>query len=156
MINAIVGAPLWVWAILGYLLFVGVKAMRAQFIYLPKIFMLPVVFVILNFKTIVSSELIVKDLIFLLSGAIVGFSVAYMVPIKIIKSTNYIKVPGNYFTVVILLLFFIMKFIFGYLQAVQPLIAIQYSYLDAYTSAILTGFFLGRAFCYIYRFYSEK
>lgn len=61
MINAIVGAPLWVWAILGYLLFVGVKAMRAQFIYLPKIFILPVVFVILNFKTIVSSELMVKD-----------------------------------------------------------------------------------------------
>lgn len=155
MFNAIAGAPLWVWGILAYLLFVGIKATRTRIVYIPKLFIIPTVFIALNYKNLISGENIIKTLGFMLIGFIIGFVIGNNIPIKIIKGIKSIELPGNYSTIVILILFFIMKYVFGYLHAVHPSIAIQYAYVDAYVSALFSGLFLGRALCYLYRFYNE-
>ncbi len=42
-ISIIIGTPVYVWAILIYLVFVGIKAINTRIVYLPKVFIIPLV-----------------------------------------------------------------------------------------------------------------
>lgn len=156
IIGAIGGAPIWVWGILGYLLYVGIKATRTRIIYIPKILIIPAVLISLNYKTLISVGNLIPDTSGMLIGFLIGFVVGHNTSIKILKNLNSIELPGNYYTVVTLILLFVMKYVFGYLRAVQPSIALQFIYIEIYISALFSGFFSGRSFCYLYRFYNDK
>jgi hypothetical protein len=65
-------------------------------------------------------------------------------------------VPGNYTDLIILLLFFSVKYVFGYLAAVQP---VQYNSIllwEVLVSSLLTGYFFGRTLNYLYRYRQAK
>ena len=41
--KTILGTPWWAWSVLLYLLFIGTKALQTRVVYLPKLFIIPVV-----------------------------------------------------------------------------------------------------------------
>ena len=50
IIHTIIGTPWWVWIILVYLLFVGIKALKPRIVYLPKLFIIPAVLSSMQYK----------------------------------------------------------------------------------------------------------
>jgi hypothetical protein len=154
IIDMIIGTPLWVWGILAYLLFIGIRATRSRRTYPYKLLIIPAIFIALNYKTLTSSTDIIMFLAFLCIGAYIGFRLATKISIKIYKKLKYLEIPGSYATIITLLLFFSIKYIFGYMQVMQPIVAMRYEYIEAATSAVVSGFFIGKSFCYLYRFYT--
>ena len=65
-IKIITNTPVWVWGALCYLLFVGLKAMRTRIFLLPKLFVMPIVFLGLRYKLFFATnvELYISLLLF--------------------------------------------------------------------------------------------
>jgi len=154
IIEVIIGTPLWVWPILCYLLYVGFKATRDRVISPYKLMIMPLVFIIVNYKIMFIKSNLMTHIGFLLIGCGLGFILAKNIPIQILKARKKIGVSGEYYSLIILLAFFITKYIFGYLQAVHPLVAAEYSFIQISVCALLSGFFLGKFFCFLRRYYS--
>jgi hypothetical protein len=147
------GTPLWVWLLLGYLIFIGIKATKTQTIYLPKLFILPTIFIALKYKLLLTP----KDLSFfiyiltLIIGGSLGWFFGQRIKAKFFKTTKTIELPGNYATLILIIIFFTMKYIFGYWQAAIPALAAKYSLLEIMGSALLPGYFYGRALAFCYK-----
>ena len=152
IIKIITTTPLYVWAILAYLLFVGIKAMRNRIVYLPKFFIIPAVLIGLKYKVFFSEDNMIY-IGFMLLGLSVGFITAQKTVIKILREVKSIELPGNYSTIIILITFFLIKYIFGYLETTNHELVNPYLYIENSISGILAGYFLGRSVCYVYRFY---
>lgn len=149
------GTPTWVWGIFVYLFIVGIKATKPTTIPLFLLLLFPLVLIGFRYK-IFFSDLSIYFSVFLAGGIGLGFLIAQKQPIKILKAKKSIELPGNYHTLTLLLLFFIAKYIFGYLEATQKEIALQYGLLDVSFSGLFYGYFLGRCLSYIYRFFRSK
>lgn len=153
--NAISGTPVWVWVIFVYLSLVGLKATRNRVIYLPKLYIIPIILIGLQYETFFSKNnfYIALYLSLLFIGLGVGILSVLKTPIKILKDLKSIELPGSYSTLIILLLFFCVKYIFGYLEATNPILYGQYEFFEISINAAFSGFFLGRTLTYTYRFY---
>jgi hypothetical protein len=155
VIKAIIGTPIWVWVIFIYLLLVGLKATRNRIIYLPKLYIIPIILIGLKYQTFFSGNYFSIALYasFLCIGIGTGILSALKAPIKIFKDLKSIELPGNYSTLIILLLFFFVKYIFGYLQATNTILANQYAFLELSIEGAFSGYFGGKTLYYTYRFY---
>ncbi|HXH55622.1 MAG TPA: hypothetical protein VNK03_07780 [Gammaproteobacteria bacterium] len=155
VMKAITSTPAWVWAIFIYLLLVGLKATRNRVIYLPKLYIVPIILIVLKYKIFISGNYfdIAVYILFLCIGLGVGILSVLRTPLKFFKNLKSIELPGSYSTLIVLFLFFSVKYIFGYLQASNPIIANQYAFLELSIEAVFSGYFLGRTLCYTYRLY---
>jgi hypothetical protein len=148
------GTPFYVWIILIYLLFVGIKSLNTRIVYLPKLFIIPLILLAIKYKTFFSHDAIEFFLVTIL-GAIGGFLVCRGNKIKIIKHSQSIEVPGNYSTLIILISFFLVKYYFGYLKAIEHDLAFKYSLVENTISGLFSGYFIGRAIRYTYKYRVE-
>jgi hypothetical protein len=62
-LQIIKGTPLYVWVILVYLLFVGTKSIKTRVIYLPKLFIVPLILLAIKYKTLLSKDALVFCLV---------------------------------------------------------------------------------------------
>jgi hypothetical protein len=154
--NAILGTPVWVWAIFAYLLFTGIKATKSRTVHPSKLFIKPVVLMLLKYKIFMS---LTAGLVYG-AGYLLAIVIALIIfnkdQIIIDQQNKQIIVPGNYTDLIILLLFFSVKYVFGYLAAVQP---VQYNSIllwEVLVSSLLTGYFFGRTLNYLYRYRQAK
>lgn len=154
IIKIIGGTPLWVWGVLGYLIFRGVNAIKPHKVYLPRLLILPLILILLRytfFTNASSTDLMIYGSCLVL-GILVGAFVASKIDFHVIKDEWLVELPGNYHTLVILVLFFAIKYLFGFLRANDPSLAIHYSWLEAAGTALLPGFFLGKTVVYARKF----
>lgn len=149
--DIIVGTPFWVWLIFFYLLYVGFKNLQLHIIYVPKLFIVPLIFLAIQYEVFLSESAPIFFLVLLLSTSL-SFLAHIKVPIFAIKESTCIKIPGHYSILLILISFFFVKYFFGYLQDTNPALADKYALLDIIISSALSGFFLGRAICYSYKY----
>jgi uncharacterized protein YneF (UPF0154 family) len=148
------GTPLWVWGILAYLLYVGIKSTKDHVVSLPKLFIIPLIMIGMKYKLFLHSGILIIStyILSLLLGVIIGFFLNKSLSFKFIKDVSAIILPGSYYTIMILLSFFSVKYIFGYLSVVAPGLATKYFVIENFLSGIFTGYFFGRAFAFIYKF----
>lgn len=144
--------PIWVWFVLAHLVHVGILATRRRVVYLPVLFLIPVILITLRHKMIFDIDLLPTYALWMLVGGLSGFLYAGRIPIQVLKNKGAVEVPGTYVTLVILLSFFAIKYVFGYLQAVHPDWATPYKLLEVAFTAVLSGFFLGRSVNYLRRY----
>ena len=85
-------------------------------------------------------------------GAGIGFLSGFKTPIKILKHTKSVELHGDYQTLILLFLFFSIKYVFGFLQETAPESMMQYSIFETAISALFSGYFLGRATSYLWKF----
>ncbi len=146
--------PLWVWGILGYLIFVGVRAMKTRVVPVMQLCVIPAIFLLMRSRIFFagSASEIVTYVTAMLLGAFAGFVWAQCTPIRIFKQAQQVEIPGSKRTLVLFLGFFAIKYCFGVLQVLNPVAAAQYALLELALSAAFSGLPSGTSLSYLYRF----
>jgi len=145
------GIPWWVYIVFIYLVNLGIKAMRPRTVSISRVVILPVFFVAWSFY-----GLYVKLLLGLFSLIPLWFicvALGTYCGIKEVQSWRYqsdhrkgmITIPGNYSTLVLVLVIFGLKFFWGSMYATLPEIPVWVYFVDSMTSGFVSGFFVGRA-----------
>ena len=146
--------PVWVWGVLGYLLIVGIKATLPQTIFLPKIFIIPLVMLALKTNILFTqSGWVFLGVISI--ATMISFWLHQHTKIVAIKPKLLITIPGTYITLIILMAFFIERYVFSYWQHALPELANQYQLCDIIISGIFFGYVFGKAIRYAYRYYQS-
>jgi hypothetical protein len=149
--DAISGAPWWVWFLLVYVVIIGVKSTKARTVPIKRVVLLPLLFVAWSLyslyqKTVLGfPSLIPVWIIFLAIGAYSGVKEVHHWRFAKDRHKGVITIPGNYSTLVLIVLIFVLKFFWGYFYETRPEIPYWIYFTDTLTSALVTGFFVGRA-----------
>lgn len=159
--EAVSGAPWWVYVLFVYLVIIGIKATAPRTISIKKVVLLPVFFVGLSLYDLYTKwvfgfpSLILVWIVFLALGAYLGVREVRAWKIAKDHRKGEITIPGNYSTLVLILLIFVLKFFWGYFYATHTEISYWVYFADTLTSSLVTGFFIGRA-GFFYRKYQKK
>lgn len=154
----VAGMPWWVWAILVYLLFVGIDATRDRVIFVPKLFVIPTLLFWLKrtfFMTATPFMLTVYCVTLVMSGLLQYLFIKH-IPATAIRGTYSVQIQGNYTTLILLMVFFWAKCIFGFLHSQYPDIAAKYIVYEVIINALIAGNFLGRASYYIQKLWESR
>lgn len=152
------GAPFWVWPLFGYLLFIGYISAYRRVVWVPLFFILPVVFLGIKMMSIakVESDLQLFFLTSFLLGGLIGTLLAMKESIVIYKETYEVEVPGNWYTLFLLLLLFVTKFGLGVATAVKWQYLALLIRIETGVYGGVVGLFAGKAFCYVKRFFEGE
>ena len=151
VVKIILGTPWYAWLALAYVLYVGIRAMRERVVPINKLLIMPLVLIALKYKVFFSIYYHVY-LLSLFIGMAIGFVMAKKMAIQVVKNKRSIKLPGGYFTLVVLIIFFSIKYLFGYLQATVPNLPVEYAISESIITGVVSGAFLGRALRFIKMF----
>jgi hypothetical protein len=155
VLKIVTGTPLEIWAILGYLLYIGFKATQPRTVYLPSLFIVPLILTGIKSLYLPSMQVPYYFAAWLL-GLVIGKLSAYSTPITVFKNSWSIELPGSYTTLVVLLSFFTVKYVFGFLNVTHPEVALEYSSIESIITGLLSGYLLGRVLGYLSRFYKTR
>ena len=152
--GVLMGTPWWVWVVLVYLIVVGINASRHQIVYLPRLFIIPILLIGFKYKFFLagSAWLILLYLASLSLGVGIGFLQGMRAKVRIFRELLYVEIPGSWWTLFLLLTIFCINFMLGVLWALDPLLAAKYFAVVLSISAMITGFFLGKALSCLNRF----
>jgi hypothetical protein len=151
IIEIISGTPIWVWFVFGYILFVGIKAMRPGLVYIPKLFIISAVFPALKYKTFLLGGVFIwmSYFICLFLSSFLSFKFSSKQKVKIVKESMSVKLPGTYLTLVVLVLFFILEYFFGYINVAQHDLYKKLQVFEVVICGIFSGYFFGKAVNYL-------
>jgi len=150
----ITGTPTWVWFAFAYLLYIGIVATKRRVVFLPQLFIIPVIMLGIKYKMLLQappSFLIIYIFCYLVAACI-GYFIARDEPIKITKGSILVELPGNKQTLILLILFFCVQYIFGYLDSTNPALACDLYILKMAVNGTIPGYFLGKTVNYTQRF----
>lgn len=156
------GAPWWVYALFVYFVLIGVKSMKPRTIPIKLIVLLPLVFVGWSFYSLYGKlqlglwSLLPVWIVFLALGAYLGKREVQSWKIISDRQKGMVTIPGNYSTLVLILLIFVLKFTWGYFYATRAEIPYGIYFADTLTTALVSGFFVGRAAVYYYRYHHAR
>lgn len=151
VVQAIQHTPIWVWPLLALLIFIGVLALRPRNLPLPRLLILPIVFLGLSIFSMVSSALPLPEalgiwLAGLLLGSLLGRLFVPRQGVAIDRAARRIAVPGSVVPLLLIVVIFIGRYAFGYafgrypeLRQNELVVVIATGY-----AAFCTGIMLGR------------
>jgi hypothetical protein len=145
------GAPWWVYVLFIYLVSIGIQSTKPRTISIKRVVLIPLFFLAWSFYSLYQKlllglpSLIPLWVVFLAIGAYLGIKEVYSWRISKNPQKQEITIPGNYSTLVLILLIFILKFFWGYFYTTRTEISYWIYFADTLTSALVTGFFVGRA-----------
>lgn len=144
--------PFYVWLILGYLIFIGIIALKTRKTPLYNLGIMPIILFATKYKYLANMHFVGS----LILGIIGGVTINYHTPITVLKKEKALIVPGSYFTLVFLLIIFAIRYFFGFLDSTAPEIATQYFYLNMILNGAILGYCLGRIGTYFYKYINHK
>ncbi|SAK47552.1 hypothetical protein AWB76_01041 [Caballeronia temeraria] len=154
-IAIIQGTPTWVWVLLAFLLYRGIKAMQASTTPLSKLAIVPVIFAGMGIAHLVASPLtgwmaVAVWIITFGAGMIGGVFAASQSRFIVDPMARTVMLPGSKLPLLLIAATFIAKFWLGFEMAtVSHLPALMtYTVIDAAVSGIVAGIFAGRFFTY--------
>ncbi len=153
MINVLFHTPIYVWFILAELIYIGMLATKTRVVYLPTLFIIPMLFIGLKYQIFFSGlSLFTIYALGIIIGLGIGFYVGFNTHIKVIKNLRSIEIPGNYQTLVLILSYFFIRYFFGFLHATNPMLAIEYLPYETIIIGAFSGFVLGKALAFTQKF----
>jgi len=151
ILQIIASNPIWVWVLLAFLLFLGIRALRPATAPLWRVAILPTVFFVWGLSGLISLygltlQRALPWAVALLGGMLVGMLIAARQPIRADKARHLLRTPGGPLTLVLVLLIFSIRYVFGVLHAMQPesFVEPRFWLTEIAVSAVLTGMFIGR------------
>ena len=151
VLQTILNTPPWVWPLLAFLLFLGIRALRPRTASLWRIAILPTVFCAWGLYGLVSLHALTAQRILpwvaaMAVGISAGMLVAGLQPIRADKVRHLVRAPGGPLTLVLILSVFATKYAFGVLHVTRSdLFAEPRFWLtELALSGVLTGMFAGR------------
>ncbi|MGZ3690732.1 MAG: hypothetical protein ACXVAX_04475 [Pseudobdellovibrio sp.] len=148
------GTPIWVWAILAYLIYIGLQALKPRMITLQRLIIMPLILIAAKFRMFSEPNAWIYFAFFIASG-LVGYFVVRKADLKIYKNKKMILTPGSPLILLILVSIFVTRYYAGYLQATNPQEFLKYAPIDLGISGLLSGYFSGQRICYLYRYYND-
>jgi|ERR1700674_371419 len=147
----IAGTPWWVWILFLFLLWIGIRALKTSIAPFWRLLILPTVFFVWGVVGVVMRYPITATslglwLIAFAFGVGLGVLTAANTAVRADRSHRLIEIPGNKFTLVLILVIFVTKYAFGVLQGMQPGIVAdpRYFVADLGVSGLLAGMWAGR------------
>ncbi|MBI2809623.1 MAG: hypothetical protein HYX67_02165 [Candidatus Melainabacteria bacterium] len=152
------GAPWWVYALFAYLVSIGIQSIQPRTLPIKRLILMPVLFVVWSIYSLYGTFSMFPSLAFywvalLALGAYLGFKEVRSWHFHSDHQKRTLTIPGNYSTLILILLIFVLKFFWGYLYATRTEISYWIYLSDTLTSALVTGFFVGRAAVFLKRYY---
>jgi hypothetical protein len=151
MLQILTNTPVWVWALLALLLFIGIRALRPATAPLWRMALLPSVFFVWGLSSLyqlhgLRYERLLPWVAALACGTVIGLLMAGTQPIQADKTRHLVRTAGGPMTLVLILLIFATKYEFGYLHATRPdLFAEPRLWLtEIAVSGVISGMFIGR------------
>ena len=161
--EAILGTPIWVWLALVYLIFIGIINLKTRVQKLYTIFILPVIFLLIFIQSLISNyKFSLYPWTIWLTALFLSIIFSWLlfknIKIKADKQKKLIQIAGSKSTLFLVLTVFIVKYFFGYVEDVKPLISENSIFitLKLIFSGGISGLFIGRALCYLYKYHKTR
>ena len=152
--------PWWVYLLLAYCIFAGIKAGRGGVVPYFKVIIIPIVFAYLSLHSLFTHFSLTAFVISvfctsLALGVLSGYIQGFKQNIVVDRTRLLIKTPGTWSTLVIILIIFFAKYYFGYASAVDPelLENTNFEFAMLFVSGITAGLFIGRLIYYTRRLF---
>jgi hypothetical protein len=143
--------PVWVWIIMAYGILMGVRAFAERKVSLAMATLLPIVFLYLSLSSLISvaSGAPAVGLVWLLAvvaGAALGWFYLSPEPIEVHRGRGTLVVPGTWAVLVLFVVIFATKFVYGFEQATNPELAasLLFTVVVFALSGLSTGIVTGR------------
>ena len=151
MLDLLKGTPSWVYILLFFLIYKGIKAIHGSTKRLTKLLILPAVFLVLSLHKVTDPYYYI---LFLILGLIVGWMLYRNIKIRADKVKHLIALPGSVLPLILILIAFAKGYYFGYESAVHPEYLKQhwFTLLTLITSGFFSGIFIGRAAVFLYKY----
>ncbi|MFD9900943.1 DUF6622 family protein [Mesorhizobium sp. NPDC059054] len=153
MIEILKNTPQWVYVVFTVVLYLGLASCFEGKASVRGIFILPAVFLLSSVYGLVTREnLGALTTIAWVTGfgitAVVLYRVTLVTGTGIRREQDHLIIPGDVSVLIVSMVFFSIKFWFGYKSAVDTDWSRQVSFqaIDSLTSGIVAGFFAGRSF----------
>ncbi|HVV94251.1 MAG TPA: DUF6622 family protein [Hyphomicrobiales bacterium] len=151
----VVHTPVWVWLILAYLLFMGVRSLWPRTVGFTRLAIMPAVFFVWGlwtlFETFRLTPLAVGLwVVGLVIGGAIGATLVARLSIGADRERGLLHMPGSPVNLVLIILIFVTKYYFGVRIGMAPDLVRDPGFVafDLGISGILTGIFLGRFYGY--------
>lgn len=145
------GAPLWVWALLALLLFLGIRSLRTRSVPVASLVALPLAFFGLSVSNLLPLDGLAPLRIgvwiaALVVGTIPGWFLVRPQRIVVDRARRRITVPGSVVPIILMLAAFAGGFYFGYLFARYPELKTDPATLTLASTyrGLMSGYFLGQ------------
>ncbi len=155
--------PTWVWFVFGWLLIIGIKALRKNTAHIGKLFVLPTIFFVLAVHTLAIEPVVTWTILFVFVASCIGcisigLTVAQGQQFTVDKKQWQITLPGSSFTLIFVMIIFASKYYFCYTTVAHPEVAytLAFKIMKFAFSGGLTGLAIGRIACYIERMQQAK
>ena len=151
VLQIVANTPIWVWVLLAYLLFIGIRALRPATAPLWRVAVLPTVFFVWGLFSLYQLHGLALVRVMpwaaaLVGGVAVGMLIAGLQPIRADRVRYLVRTAGGPLTLVLILLIFTTKYEFGFLHATQPALFAEARFwlAEIVISGVLAGMFIGR------------
>jgi hypothetical protein len=163
LLGALIGAPWWAYILLIYLLWIGFQATKPRAIWLPKLFIGPVIFIglfLVNiFRTYGADPTALGlYLVAILVGITIGWLLVRHTIVVADKAKNSINLPGSYVPLMLFLAIFVFKYCEGYISAVHPELSqtpVNWLVFKVIAPGIIAGLMLGRNLGYLDKYFKS-
>jgi hypothetical protein len=154
IIEFLKGTPTWVFVVFGVFLVSGIKALKPHPTSIKKMFILPVVLMILFWMGAEGRSIMIRVPSALIAGWI-GWKWMEKIPFKVDVASKTIHFPGSPFPLILFLAIFAIRYFFGALEATNREAFLQWAPYQSLISGIMTGLCFGRVFYVVKAFRKE-
>ncbi|HSW73001.1 MAG TPA: DUF6622 family protein [Chlamydiales bacterium] len=147
MLKIITSAPFYVWPLLAYLVFIGIKSRKTQVLPLKVLFIMPIVFTVWSFYSFTARyNSMGIGLLWALCigvGSAIGSGIVQRMALRFDKENKLVEMPGSLLTLILSLSIFITKFGLGMAYSMNPEWIGKLLFFE-FSTTIITGVFIGR------------
>jgi hypothetical protein len=154
----ITSIPWYVWLLFGYIIQKGLKALQTQVLTLKKIFIVPLILLVMGINGLIKHNPSLADFAIWLGLFVIAAYVIWdrMKPLKVVcdKKRGLLQLPGNGTTLILLLFIFASRFTFGFLSATHPELKSFsfFCFIDLSISGVVCGISFGRLISLLMKF----
>jgi hypothetical protein len=157
LIGILEETPLWVYFVFAYLVLMGVKALKPRSVSMKKLFVFPA---ILTIWGLLGMRWSIYPLLAWSISLVIGFGLGWLLvrtwKIKYDRSRMTMHLPGTRTTLILALVFFAIKYFFGFYKATHIDIPEELMVAQSAASGLITGLFLGRLAFFWTMYESQK
>lgn len=160
--DVLLGTPYWVWIAFSYLLWLGIQAIKPSAVPLWRMSIIPLIFLSWSLSSIYSRCIACTQLVgFWITALVIGAFLGRYLMSRLdfrIDADAIIHLPGSRSTLMLAMIFFMVKYGLGFTYALNPMMRadLMMQTCDVMVSGLISGIFMGRFGYIVYRYRSRR
>lgn len=148
--NIIINTPLWVWPLFIVLIALGYSCTKTRIVKKRTLYIMPTVYLALSIRFIYNTdpgfEVILGSLASGILGVFIGMHFSKRMNIQADHENALIQLPGEWITLNLIIVYFSIRYFYGYKLAVDPQLLVNTTFMLSFVSLFgcFSGFFIGR------------